>query len=170
MKMKKLLTSLALVSGIGAMSGTALAIDTYQLTGTSDAHVIADIVMTLGDPMSFSLFTAGTGGTIDSECNVTGDVDQVTGTCTNGSASVTSEPSKAIDFTVSTPNILTHTVDATQTMSATSRMCSSSNENLSINSSTTGSDNICTVSTLTVAAAQLAGNYTGTFTFTARYQ
>jgi len=166
--MKKLF-ALALVTA-ALTPGMALAAtgNTATATGTANATVVAplQITHTAGAALSFGPFTAGTGGTVAvsqaSVASVTGDVGLLTGgTVAADSFAVSGAGSRAFNIATSTGNTVT---SGAASMALT--LSAPANATLSAG----GAYTLRVGGTLTVAANQAAGAYTGSYTVTVTYQ
>lgn len=136
-------------------------------TGTANAKVVTPISISAGAALEFGSFAAGaTPGTITQSGVTTGGVTAVSSGATRsaGTFSVTGQASTAYTFTL--PATVTLNGPSASTMTA----------NLSLSSGTAsrtlsagGTETVSINGTLSVAASQLAGDYTGTYTVTTVY-
>ncbi|WP_298195594.1 DUF4402 domain-containing protein [Novosphingobium sp.] len=145
--------------------------NTATATGTATATVVAplQITHTSGAALSFGMFTAGNGGTVSvsqaGAASVTGDIGLVTGgTVSADSFTISGGPSRTFTISTSTGN--------TVAVGGASR----ANMPLAVSAPTSGTLSSAGTfalkvgGTLTVAASQPAGSYTGTYTVTVTYQ
>ena len=121
-----------------------------------------------GAALNFGTFTAGTGGTVvvtsAGAASVTGDVGLLTSsTSTADGFTVTGSGTRAFNITSSSSNTVTTGGATPSTMAFTLSTPASA-------SLVAGSYTLNVGGTLTVASAQAAGNYTGSYTVTVTYQ
>ena len=166
--LKKILATAALTA---LSAGTAHAAgNSATATGTATATVVAplQITHTSGAALSFGAFTVGTGGTVTvsqaGAGSVTGDVALVTGgTVAPDAFTVTGSAARLFNITTSTGNTVT-TGGATP---ATMPLALSAPASGTL---TGGTFALKVGGTLTVAANQASGAYTGSYTVTVTYQ
>ena len=161
-----------LVAGTLAMlsPGVALAASgsTATATGTANATVVAplQITHTAGAAINFGSFTAGTGGSIAvsqaGAVTAGGDVGPLSGTTATADAfTVIGSNLRAFTISTSTGNTVSN---GTATMALV--LSAPTTGTLSA----AGSFTLRVGGTLTVAAAQAPGAYTGSYTVTVTYQ
>ncbi|MBC2668637.1 DUF4402 domain-containing protein [Novosphingobium piscinae] len=159
--------------GLLLLASPALAAtgNTATATGTANATVIAplQIIHAPGAAINFGAFTAGTGGTVSvsqaGTASVTGDVGLVTGgTVTADAFTVLGSGSRTFTIATSTGN----TVRTSGPTPATMALALSVPATGTL--SAAGSFALRVGGTLTVAAGQAAGAYTGSYTVTVTYQ
>lgn len=145
--------------------------NTATATGTANATVVAPLQIThnSGAALSFGMFTAGTGGTVTvsqaGAASITGDIGLVTGGTVSADAfTISGGPSRTFTLSASTGNFVTSSVSATAKMPLAVSIPTSGTL------SAAGTFALNVGGTLTVAANQAAGAYTGTYTVTVTYQ
>jgi hypothetical protein len=167
-----LLASIALVAA-GASAPTLAA---TSASASATANVIVPIAITKSTDLSFGKFAGGSGGTISlSTAGViskTG-VNATSGTPTVATFAITGEPSAAftIDTTTGTSTTLSANAGA-DTMALTlitDTTAGGSSNPTTANLSAGGTATLYVGGTLTVAAAQNAGSYTGTVAVAVAY-
>jgi hypothetical protein len=164
--MRRFLPALA---GLLLCAGTAHAAsgNTANSAGTATSTVVSPIRIThnAGAALKFGTFTAGTGGTVivtqASAGSVTGDIGTVSGNAYAADGfTVTGDTARAFNISASGSNTVSN---GTTTMAFT----------ISAPASATlaaGTFALNIGGTLTVASAQAAGSYTGSYTLTVTYQ
>lgn len=160
---------LALVSAF-ALGGAALGVNAYaaSATGNATATVIAPIAIANTADLAFGKFAASTGGTV---------VMDPAGARTATGAVVLSTvtPGGAASFDVTGDNNATYAITLPGTASITSGVNTMSVGTFTSTPSATGTlsaagaQTVTVGGTLTVASAQVAGAYTGTFSVTVEY-
>jgi len=159
MKMFKLT---ALVITLSSITSSA-----YAISATANARVVTPVTVTETTPLNFGSFAAsGTAGSITQAGVVTGGVTAVAGgaTRTAGVFSVSGESSASTAYTVSLPASVTLTSGANNMSAALSFAAGTASRTL-----TSGADTFSVNGTLSVAANQAAGVYTGTYSVTVAY-
>lgn len=160
---KTLVGALALILPAAAIAAPG---DTDTATGTATATVVAPIELTHdGGALGFGSFLAGSGGTVvvtsGGAGSVTGDVEFVSGSANT-----------ADGFTVAGDANRSFTISATggTVSNGTDTMAFTTNVSASSDTLDTNGDGSFTVGgTLTVAADQAPGDYTGTYDATVAY-
>jgi len=163
--MKKIiLSAFALTLPVAAAAAPG---DTDTATGTATATVVAPIVLEhdSGAALAFGSFLAGAGGTVvvtpAGAGSITSDVEFVSGSTTSAD-SFTVSGDAGRSFTISATGSTVS--NGTETMAFTT-VVSAASDTLDTNG-----DGAFTVGgTLTVAADQAAGDYTGTYDATVAY-
>jgi hypothetical protein len=161
----------ALVASILAATGLA----TYQAnaataTANGTATVMTPIAITTDADLDFGAFSALTGGTVAIDSagtrSATGSV-VLSSSEAGGAASFTVTGQADATYTITLPSTatITHSVDDTQTMTIDSF---TSNPGTT-GTLTAGTQTLAVGGTLTVASAQMAGSYTGTFDVSVEY-
>lgn len=160
---------LALVSAF-AIGGVAVGVNGHaaSATGNATATVIAPIAIANTADLAFGKFAASTGGTV---------VMSPAGTRTATGAVVLSTvtPGTAASFNVTGDNNATYAITLPGTASITSGVNTMSVGTFTSTPSATGTlsaagaQTVTVGGTLTVASAQVAGAYTGTFSVTVEY-
>lgn len=140
---------------------------------TSTATVVAPIAITKAQDMSFGEFSAGTGGTVvlttAGAASETGDVVLTGGTATAAQFTVTGQTDASFSISV-TDDELTHTdTTTTMTLATAHDLDATSSDSPVSGTLALGTQTIYVGGTLTVAADQLPGVYSGTVTATVNY-
>jgi len=134
-------------------------------TGTANARVVTPLSVAATTALQFGNFAASaTAGTISQAGAVTGGVTAITSTRTAGVFTVTGEASASTPYTFTLPANVSLTSGA-NSMTATLSLASGT----SARTLTSGTDTVTVNGSLAVAANQVAGAYTGTYTITANY-
>ncbi len=158
-----ILTLVALPATLNAASGS----------GTSSATVVAPITITPVLALAFGKFSANTGGTIVINASTaarsvaTGNVALVSVGSTSTAATFDIGGDGASGFSITLPSA---SVNITHTNGVNTMAVGSFTSNPATSSAlVAGAKTISVGGTLTVASAQLAGAYSGTFTVTVEY-
>jgi hypothetical protein len=167
--MKKIVLGAALIA-LSAGAAQAATGSTATATGAASATVVAPlkITHTASAALNFGTFTAGTGGTVVVTAagagSVTGDVGTVNGnTNAADSFAVVGDGTRSFNITTSTGNQVSTGGATPSTMAfAVSTPASAA--------LVAGAYTLNVGGTLTVASAQAAGAYTGSYTVTVTYQ
>jgi len=136
-------------------------------SGTANARVVTPISVSAGTALEFGSFSAGSStGTITQAGVVTGGVTAISGGATRaaGTFTVTGESSANTSYTFTLPATVSLTSGA-NTMSAALAFSSGTSSRTLVS----GSDLVTVNGTLTVAANQASGAYTGTYNVTVNY-
>jgi hypothetical protein len=167
-KQRTLKLALASVLALGSVG---YGVNSYAATATANgtATVVANMGIAKNADLRFGKFSAGTGGTVvmntDSVRSKTGAV-MLSALEAGGAASfaVTGDTTATYAITLPTTATITHT-DTTTTMSVGTFV-----SNPSVTGTlTAGAQTLLVGGTLTVASAQLAGAYSGSFSVTVDY-
>lgn len=160
--MKNFLKLSILTLSLINLSSNAIAAST---SGSSTARVLTPIAVTATTALQFGSFTSSaTAGTITQAGAVTGGVTAVSSTRSAGVFTVTGESSANTNYSFTLPSSVTLTSGA-NTMTASLSYASGNASRTLIS----GNDAVTINGTLTVAANQAAGAYTGTYNVTAIY-
>ncbi len=167
--MKKLILAAALVA-LSAGTAQAATGNSASTIGIANASVVTSlkITHTLGASLAFGSFSAGTGGTIvvnqAGAGSVTGDVGLMSNSSNGADGfTVTGDTTRTFTVTTSTGN----TVTTGGTTPSTMPFAVSAPATATL---VAGTYALKIGGTLTVANAQAAGAYTGTYTVTITYQ
>lgn len=163
--MKKIFVSaIALTLPVAAIAAPG---DSDTATGTATATVVAPIELEhdAGAALSFGSFLAGAGGTVvvtpGGAGSVSGDVEFVSGSVnTADSFTVAGDANRSFTISATGGSVS----NGTETMTFTTAV-SSASDTLDTN----GDGSFTVGGTLTVAADQVAGDYTGTYDATVAY-
>jgi spore coat protein U-like protein len=173
-KMNKLAVTLASVIALGGFGVNAYA---AGADAAASATVIVPIAISKVTDLAFGKFSALTGGTIkvdtDSAISVTGAVKKGTGsTGTAAKFDVTGDTSNTYSISHSGSAVLTNGTPANDmVLTKVSALTAATGTTTEVTSGTlsSGAQSIYVGGTLTVAASQPAGAYTGTVTVTVEY-
>lgn len=168
----------AALASVLALAGTGLVSNAYaaEATSTATSTVITPIAITAPVVLSFGKFSSRLAGTIKVDPNnvitVTGGVLSGTGaTATAARFDVTGDTVNTYSITHGGDTVLTSGIVindmALSKVSALTAIASTTN--VTSGTLTAGAQSIFVGGTLTVAAAQVAGTYTGAVTVTVEY-
>jgi len=168
------LTALLAAGLVLGFSGMAMALDSDSITVTATATVIAPLYVAQITPMNFGKFSGGngSGGTIsidasDSRTASGGSGIQLAGgvTAKAGEFEVTGQPTYHYDIPAIASTVLTDGTSSRDMAVSFTR-----SQTTGILDGTTGKNSFKVLPTLTVAGAQVAGTYQGSYIVTVTYQ